>query len=194
MRKHFFTLLLALSLPLLAPLRAEETSLVFEPSQTGIHWTLDTLLHTVHGTFRLKEGSIRFDRATGKASGEIVIDALSGESGSSARDSRMHSSILESKLFPRIVFRPDSVSGQIPLQGAGKLAVHGAFELHGKTHDFTLPVEVDVNAAQIVVKSKFQVPYVQWGLKNPSTFILKVDDKVLIELTASGRAVPEGTH
>ncbi len=187
MRRLRFTLALALSVPLLAPLFAEETNVVFTPAQTGIHWTLNTLLHTVHGTFRLKEGSIRFDRTTGKASGEIVIDALSGESGSSARDSRMHSSILESKLFPRIVFRPDHVSGQIPAQGAGKLAVHGAFELHGRSHDFTLPVEVQVDAAQIAVKSQFQVPYIQWGLKNPSTFILKVDDKVLIDLTAAGR-------
>ena len=190
MRKLLFILMLAFALPLLTPLRAAETNLVFAPAQTGIHWTLNTLLHTVHGTFRLKEGSVRFDRSTGKASGEIVIDALSGESGSSSRDSRMHSSILESKFFPRIVFRPDYVSGQIPAQGAGKLAVHGAFELHGKSHDMTLPVEVQVDAAQIAVKSQFQVPFIQWGLKNPSTFILKVDDKVLIDLTAEGRVNP----
>ena len=194
MRRLILTLVFALSLPLIAPLQAQETNLVFAPAQTGIHWTLNTVLHTVHGTFRLKEGSIHFDRATGRASGEIVIDALSGESGSSARDSRMHSSILESKLYPRIVFRPDRVSGQIPAQGAGKLEVHGVFELHGKAHEFTLPVEVQVDATQIAVKSQFQVPYIQWGLKNPSTFILRVDDKVLIDLTASGWVGAQGTH
>ncbi len=181
-------------MPLVAPLCAEETNLVFAPAQAGIHWTLNTVLHTVHGTFRLKEGSIRFDRATGKASGEIVIDALSGESGSSSRDSRMHSSILESKFYPRIVFRPDHVSGQIPAQGAGRLEVHGAFELHGKSHDFTLPVEVQVDAAQIAVKSQFLVPYIQWGLKNPSTFILRVDDRVLVDLTAAGWVAAQGAH
>ena len=194
MHKAILTLALALSLPLVAPLQAEETNLVFAPAQAGIHWTLNTVLHTVHGTFRLKEGSIHFDRSTGKASGEIVIDALSGESGSSSRDSRMHSSILESTSFPRIVFRPDHVSGQIPAQGAGRLEVHGAFELHGKSHDFTLPVEVQVDAAQIAVKSQFQVPYVQWGLKNPSTFILRVDDRVLVDLTAAGWVAAQGAH
>lgn len=194
MWKLILTLTLALSSPFIAPVRAEETNLVFAPAQAGIHWTLNTVLHTVHGTFRLREGSIRFDRATGKASGEIVIDAPSGESGSSSRDSRMHSSILESKTYPRIVFRPDHVSGQIPVQGAGKLEVHGAFELHGKSHDFTLPVEVQVDAAQIAVKSQFQVPYIKWGLKNPSTFILRVDDKVLIDLTAAGWVAAQGSH
>ena len=189
MQRLLFTFALILCLPLFA----EDTGLVFAPAQTGIHWTLGTLLHTVHGSFRLKEGSIHFDRATGKASGEIVIDALSGESGNSSRDSRMHSSILESKLFPSILFRPDHVSGQIPTQGMAQLQVHGAFELHGKSHEFTLPIEVRVESAQIAVKSQFQVPYIQWGLKNPSTFILRVDDKVLIDVTASGRVEGQGT-
>lgn len=183
--------LIAFALAVSVPLCAQETNLVFAPSQTGIHWTLDSRLHTVHGTFRLKEGNIRFDRATGKASGQIVIDALSGESGNSMRDSRMHSSILESKKFPAIVFRPDQVSGQIPTQGAGKLQVHGTFELHGKPHDFTLPVDVQVEASQMIVKSQFPVPYLQWGLKNPSTLFLKVDDKVLVDLTATARVEPQ---
>jgi len=186
----------ALTLALLGQtaLRAEESRLVFAPSSTAVHWTLNTVLHTVHGTFRLKEGSVSFDRATGKAWGEIVIDSQSGESGSSSRDSRMHSSILESTSFPRIVFRPDRVSGQIPTQGQAKLDVHGQFELHGKAHEFTLPVEVRVDSSQIAITSHFQVPYIQWGLKNPSTFILRVDDKVSIDLTASGVQAALATH
>jgi len=183
--------LLATLTLILAPLAcAEDTALVFDPAQTGIHWTLNTLVHTVHGTFRLTQGTVRFDRATGKATGEIVVDSLSGESGNSSRDSRMHSSILESRSYPRIVFRPDHVSGQVPAQGAGRLEVHGMFELHGVAHEFTMPMEVEVEAAQIAVKSQFQVPYIQWGLKNPSTFILRVDDNVLIDLTATGHIPP----
>ena len=37
--------------------------------------------------------------------------------------------------------------------------------------------------------SHFAVPYVKWGMKNPSTFILRVDQSVDIEVQASG-AVP----
>ena len=194
MQKLASTLVLAISVALFAPLRAEDSVLIFAPAQTGVHWTLGALLHTVHGTFRLKAGSIHFDRATGKASGEIVIDALSGESGNSSRDSKMHSNILESKIFHQIVFRPDHVSGQIPTQGPGKLQVHGTFELLSKPHEFTLPVELQVDAAQIAVKSEFHVPYIQWGLKNPSTFMLKVDDNVLVDITASARVEGQGTH
>ena len=45
-------------------------------------------------TFRLKRGSIQFDNATGAASGELVVDSASGESGSDGRDKKMHKDIL----------------------------------------------------------------------------------------------------
>ena len=179
---------LLVGLTLAFGLCGQESTLVFAPNETTIHWTLGTLVHTVHGSFQLREGTVRFDRATGKAAGEIVVDALSGESGNSSRDSKMHSSVLESKKFPVVVFRPDHVNGQIPAQGAGKLDIHGTFELHGTGHEFTLPVEVEVQTGQIGVKSEFRVPYIQWGLKNPSTFILRVDDSVVIDLEAKGLA------
>ena len=43
-------------------------------------------MHTVHGTFQLRRGAIRFDPASGQASGEIVIDLASGQSGNKWRD------------------------------------------------------------------------------------------------------------
>ena len=68
-----------LALPLLAaslivPLRAADTVLVFDPPQTQIRWTLDAFVHTVHGTFQLRSGTVHFDPATGNASGEIIAD------------------------------------------------------------------------------------------------------------------------
>ena len=45
---------------------------------------------------------------------------------------------------------------------------------------------------EITASGKFIVPYVQWGMKNPSTFLLKVNDKVEIDLTAVGRVA--GAH
>jgi polyisoprenoid-binding protein YceI len=176
------------------PLFAAETTLIFDPPKTEIHWTLDTLLHTVHGTFQLRSGTVRFDPATGSASGELIVDARSGQSGSPARDSRMHSSILESPKFADIVFRPDHVEGQIPGQGKGTVRVHGKFELHGQAHEMTLPMELTVDARQIEVKSQFPVPYLAWGLKNPSTFILRVGEKVDIEMVTTGRIAGKGAQ
>ena len=49
-----------------------------------ISFFLESSAHSVHGTFRVKRGNISFDSATGKAGGEIVVDAASGESGPAA--------------------------------------------------------------------------------------------------------------
>ncbi|HVW87362.1 MAG TPA: YceI family protein, partial [Bryobacteraceae bacterium] len=86
-------LLLAL---LAIPAFAADYSLQLTPDNTNIDWTLGDVLHTVHGTFRLKHGAITFDPDTGKAAGEVVVDVQSGESGSGARDRRMHANVLES--------------------------------------------------------------------------------------------------
>jgi polyisoprenoid-binding protein YceI len=193
MRSSFTLALLAPAL-LALPSWSSETVLEFAPPQTQIHWTLGTVLHTVHGTFKLRSGSVRFDPATGRASGELIVDAVSGESGSDSRDNRMRQSILEAPKYPAIVFRPDHVDGSIPAQGKAKLQVHGAFELHGKAHEMTMPVEVDVQPAQVAATAHFDVPYIGWGLKNPSTLFLKVDDHVQVEIQATGKVTTYGTH
>jgi hypothetical protein len=52
------------------------------------------LLHTAHGTFKVKDATVRFDPASGRASGQIGVDVRSGETGESARDRQMHDSVL----------------------------------------------------------------------------------------------------
>ena len=169
------------------PVLAAETVLTFEPQTTEIHWTLDTLLHTVHGTFKLKSGTVAFDPANGKASGRLLVSALSGESGSESRDERMHKSILESAKYDEIAFTPDRVEGAVPAQGASTIQVHGLFRLHGADHEMTLPMQINVEPSRITATTKFDIPYIKWGLKNPSTFVLRVGDKVEIEIHAVGR-------
>ena len=103
----FFIIAALLSEP---SLRAQEITAAIDPAQTQIEFTLSAVLHTVHGTFKLKEGVIRFDPASGKAGGAIVVDATSGDTGNKDRDkarNRWHQEVLESKKFPRsILLRP----------------------------------------------------------------------------------------
>ena len=80
-----------------------------DAGQTKVEFSLGGTLHTVHGDFRLKRGTLSFDPQSGKASGELVVDATSGESGSAARDSRMHKNVLESQKYGEVSFVPDRV-------------------------------------------------------------------------------------
>jgi polyisoprenoid-binding protein YceI len=157
-----------------------------EPAQSKVHWTLGTTLHTVHGTFVLNHGDLRIAFEDTKASGEIVVDAQSGESGNDSRDKKMHGEILESRKFSTIVFHPDRIEGKIPSEGSADVQLHGVFSLHGSDHEITLPVHADVTGNHWKGNAKFTIPYIQWGLKNPSNFLLKTDPQVGIELELSG--------
>ena len=49
-----------------------------------------------------------------------------------------------------------------------------------------LPLHFQVQAAggQYTASTHFVIPYVKWGMKNPSNFLLKVDDKVEVDVRA----------
>ena len=173
--------LAGLSALLAAALAAQETVVQFDPVKTQVTFTLADVLHTVHGEFKLQRGEIRFDASTGVASGSIVVDATSGNSGSNARDSRMHKNILESKKYPEITFTARHVKGQLPASGDAQIEVEGTFHIHGADHPLTLVAKVK-NGANLDVQTHFQVPYVQWGMKNPSTFLLRVGDTADIDI------------
>ena len=171
-----------------ATLFGQEAVLDLDPARTQVQFALSDILHAVHGSFQMKQGSVHYDFATGKCSGAIVIDAQSGSSGSEGRDRRMHKSILESDRYPEIVFIPDHVEGTL-----SKASVHGAFRIHGQDHEMTAVVETVPSAAGLDVTTQFIVPYVEWGMKNPSTLILRVGAKVNIDVHATGRVHPDSS-
>jgi len=165
---------------------AQDVTLQLDPQHTTINFTLGDVLHTVRGTFQLKQGALRLDSAAGKLGGEIVVDAKSGQSGSGMRDRKMHREVLESDRYPEIAFRPDRVDGTVSLQGKSSVHVHGIFTIHGAEHELTAPAEVKIAPGYWTATLQFAVPYVQWGIKNPSTLFLRVSESVDIDMTASG--------
>jgi polyisoprenoid-binding protein YceI len=165
-----------------AAIPTQEVALEMDPAQTKVGFTLPAALHTVHGSFALKRGSIRFDPVSGKVSGELVVDAASGNSGNGTRDHRMNQSVLESDRYREIVFRPDRVQGKVASQGTSQIEMHGMFAIHGAEHEIAIPLQVDAKDGVYSASGHFTVPYVQWGMKNPSTLFLRVSDKVDIEI------------
>src|SRR5208337_48839 len=168
---------------------AQQVQVTLDPTQTKVEWTLADVLHTVHGTFKLKSGNIVFDLRTGAASGLIVVDAKSGESGNHTRDGKMQKEVLESARFPEIVFLPKHVSGNVPAQGSSTLQVEGVFRIHGGDHDLTLSLPVQADGSRATATTKFDVPYQAWGMKNPSTLFLKVENKVEISVSTVAAVV-----
>lgn len=171
-----------------ATLAAQQVTLQLDPSKTSVRFTLGDVLHTVRGTFAARRGTLRFEPASGKLSGEIVVDARSGESGNGMRDRKMHKEILESDRYPEIAFSPTLLEGSV---AAGKFSakVHGAFSIHGVEREIVVPADVDLEPDHWSAIMHFTVPYEKWGMKNPSTLFLRVNDSVEIDLAAAGSVV-----
>ncbi|HEY3971684.1 MAG TPA: YceI family protein [Candidatus Sulfotelmatobacter sp.] len=171
---------------------AQDAGFQFDPAQSSVKFTLGDVLHTVRGNFHLKRGALQLDSVSGKISGEIVVDAASGESGSGMRDRKMHKEVLESERYPDISFRPDKIEGAVANPGKSAVRVHGVFNIHGMDREITVPAEVEMSGDHWAANVHFTVPYEKWGMKNPSTLFLRVSDSVEIDLHAAGDVVKPG--
>jgi polyisoprenoid-binding protein YceI len=149
----------------------------------------------VDGSFKLKSGAIQFNPATGEASGDVVVDATSGESGNDSRDRKMHKSVLESQNYSEIIFVPERVQGQVSLSGDSHVQIQGLVKLHGSQHEITILADIQVTGAQLTANLHFAIPYVGWGLKDPSTFVLRVEKKVDMAIRVAGSlSFPPAAH
>lgn len=184
--KASFIAALVILIGQLAQAQDRGMKVVLDPAQTEIRWKLSGL-HTVHGTFKLKSGEFLFNPKTGLAEGEILVDATTGESGNPARDKRMQEEVLESNRYPAIFYHPTEIKGPFKAgEGTQNLTGEGAFNIHGADHPLELPLKVQISADTVTATTRFTVPYVEWGMKNPSKFLLRVGKQVEIEVTAKG--------
>ena len=172
--------------PQAAPAATHGIALSLDPAQTKLHFNVDSTLHMVHGTFAVKSGSLQFDPQTGKASGSIVVNAVSGETGNNSRDQRMHKEILETWKFAEATFRPSQIDGQVSLTAPCDFKVKGVITLHGTDHELVAEIHSEFTGDHWKGTAKFDVPYIQWGIKDPSNFLLKVKPVVNVELELAG--------
>jgi polyisoprenoid-binding protein YceI len=160
-----------------------------DPIKTRINFTLPGAVHTTTGSFKLKHGEIRVDPETGGASGSIIVDAASASSGVAMRDSRMKNDILEVQRYPEISFAPRLAVGRPVPRGDFPMQVRGLFLLHGEPHNMMLDVAIRRKGDDFTAAAHFVVPYVKWGLKNPSLLFLTVSDEVAIDVRATGHVI-----
>lgn len=179
-------LLAALALASGPPLAAAERTLVLDPDATEVAFSLEATAHDVHGTLYLQHGTVTFDPEAGTASGEIAIDATRAETGNGKRDRTMHSKVLESESYPLFVFSPDAVEGGWTGSGSEQISLLGTMAIHGGEHPLTMPARVTVDGDRVEAESVFEVPYVEWGMHNPSVLFLRVADTVEVEVHAVG--------
>ena len=173
---------------LLAPVAlAQQQTFVANPDASEVKMTLKTTREVVNGTFHIQSGSLEFDRSAAKMSGSVVVLAGSGKTGNGSRDKKMNKDILEVEQHATVSFEPKSYSGAIAPSGDSTIQVTGIFTLLGTPHEITIPILVHLEGTTATAKAHFVVPYIQWGLKDPSFLFWKADKDVAIDLSLTGR-------
>jgi polyisoprenoid-binding protein YceI len=186
MKTFIRTSLVVLPLLFAFPMLAQHQTLTINPELSNVSFTLGGSGHETQGTFHVQNGTIDFDRTNPKLSGSIVVAAGSGKTGNDSRDKKMTSDVLDAPHFAEVSFAPQSYQGTIAPSSDSTVQVTGTFTLHGTPHQLTVPMQIHIDGANCTAKTHFTVPYVKWGLKDPSVFILKVAKDVDVDLTLAG--------
>jgi polyisoprenoid-binding protein YceI len=179
-------ILLVLPLSFATASLAQHRTFTVNPDASTVAFTLSASDHTVEGTFHVKGGSIDFDRTAGTISGSVVVAAGSGNSGNKSRDGKMSKDVLDAASFAEISFVPRSYQGTIAATGDSSIQVTGTFTLHGTQHELTVPMQLHFAGSTLTTRTHFGIPYVQWGLKDPSFMMFKVAKEVGIDLNLTG--------
>ena len=165
---------------------AQHKTFTVNPDASEVKMKLNTTHEVVNGTFHVQSGWIEFDRSATKISGIVVVAAGTGKTGNDSRDKKMNKDILKVDQYTTVSFAPKTYTGTIPDSGDATLQVSGVFTLLGTPHDLTVPMQIHIDGNTATAKAQFIVPYVQWGLKNPSFLIWKAENDVAIGLSLAG--------
>ncbi len=173
---------------LLAPAAlAQQQTFAVNPDASEVKITLKTTHEVVNGNFHIQSGSIDFDRSTPRMSGSVVVLAGSGKTGNSSRDKKMNKEILEVEQHATVSFEPKSYTGVIAPSGDSTIQVTGIFTLLGTPHEIAIPMLVHLDGKTATATAHFAVPYIQWGLKDPSFLFWKAAKDVAIDLSLRGQ-------
>jgi polyisoprenoid-binding protein YceI len=175
------------------PLAAAEQVLTLDPEATTVTFSLGATGHDIHGTMGLTAGELRFDAETGEASGSLTIDATLAVSGNRKRDKKMHRKVLETETYPEIAFAPSRIEGTVTMTGESDVTLVGVVAIHGDEHEVSLPTHVEMTEAGFTARATLTVPYVEWGMHDPSVMILRVAKVVEIVIEATGTRATNAT-
>jgi polyisoprenoid-binding protein YceI len=89
--------------------------------------------------------------------------------------------------YPQITFTARHCDVQMEPDGAFHARLQGVMTVHGADHEMILDAEGHLSGGDIVATSHLSIPYVEWGMKDPSLLLLTVEKNVDIDVATTGR-------
>jgi polyisoprenoid-binding protein YceI len=99
----------------------------------------------------------------------------------------MRESVLEAQKDPEIIFTPRHAIGKLEKDGQFQAKLDGVLTIHGARHEITTEVRGQLVGNSLTAACHFSVPYVEWGMRDPSLYFLTVSKQVEIDIATEGR-------
>ena len=84
------------------------------------------------------------------------------------------------------MFRARRLEGTVAPLGTSKVTLHGVLNLHGADHEVKLPATVKIAGGRVTADATLTIPYVAWGMTDPSKFVLRVGKTVDVSVHVEG--------
>jgi polyisoprenoid-binding protein YceI len=165
----------------------------FLPQKSILKFELPTTFHTVHGEVGAWKGEIEIlPNEPGRLRGRIVIKAGSLTTANVRRDADMDAKVLETGIYPDIVFEATGYSGDLSTldSGSATVTVTGTLTIHGVGRPVEVPVECALIEDHAIVAGAVPLHWREFGLHDPSRWFSKVGDPMMVVFRLW--AVPEG--
>ena len=163
--------------------------IALDPDRTEVTFSLGALFHTVQGHGTPLATTLEFVPGEDLLTGAVILPAAGLTTDNQRRDRRMQGHVLQSEAHGDIILTLERAYGPFDPETGGDLQVEGSLQLLGASHPVSFPLEITIlldEEGQFRAKGAFMVPYVLWGLKDPSMVFLRVDKEVRVSFSAAG--------
>jgi polyisoprenoid-binding protein YceI len=193
MRSSFILLALAV----LLPVAVRAADFVIKPGAPNqVVFTSKATAETFQGKSDQIQGrvSIPPDSLADSMTVYVEVDMASLKTGVGKRDKDMREDYLETKKFPKGIFKGTTIkNGAIRLvPGApAKLDIEGSFTLHGVTRRLRTTVEVVLKDERTLeFKTEFPVTLQDYKIERPKFLFLKLAEVQQVAVTGTATAAP----
>ena len=165
---------------LLAALIAQATVYRIDPASCEAGFDLKATAHTVHKSTTSVTGEVSVvpdETGVLTFAGKISVGAAALDTGNAKRDETLHSKSLLVASFPTIELAPERFTPSGPATADGSVAgqLTGQLTIRGQTRPQTIAATLRARDGRIVATGTFDVAWPEFGVPDPSFFVVRVE-------------------
>ena len=85
-----------------------------------------------------------------------------------------------------LLIKAKKYQGSLKQGGTSEVVLKGTLLFHGAEHPVEIPAKVTLAGDRLTADGHLTIPYVAWGLHDPSKFVLRVGKTVEVRLQVAG--------